>query len=107
MFDANDLNRDTLFHLKIQNDILEKFCNQASINTSILHIACDKRSKEGCVYIKCSSNEASGKIFQNLNGTWYNGKLLNVKFLRSDRYAERFPDSINNTSLIQHKNSKK
>ena len=78
--------------IRIHNDILKK-CNAAS--SSIVHISCDKKSKEGCVYIKCNSNDNAGKVYTTLNNTWYNGKLLNVKFLRGDRYLERFPDSLN------------
>jgi hypothetical protein len=107
MFDPLDMTNDPFLATKIHNDILDKFScnsifNKDSANNFILHISCDKKSKEGCVYIKCKSNEAAGKIYQTLNGTWYNGKLLNVKFLRSDRYLERFPDSINFNKPIQH-----
>ena len=107
MFDPVEMVNDPLLAMKIHNDILEKFTysnifNSEPVNNSILHISCDKKSKEGCVYVKCKSNEAAGKIYQTLNGTWYNGKLLNVKFLRSDRYLERFPDSINFNKPIQH-----
>lgn len=102
MFDSNTLALEPNFHVRIHNDILEKcFGSRPTSNTLIWHIACDKRSKEGCVYIKCASNEAAGKVYQALNGTWYNGKLLNVKFLRSDRYVERYPDSVNCTTPVQ------
>ena len=99
MFDQSMIDNDPLFASKIQTDILIK-CNPNRLNDSILHISCDKKSKEGCVYVKCVSNEAAGRAYQALNGTWYNGKLLNVKFLRSDRYLERFPDSINYTTPL-------
>ena len=104
MFDANTIEMDPFFQTKIHNDILEKCCarelntgdkatKNSIVNKTILHIACDRKSKEGCVYIKFNSNEAAGKAYQALNATWYNGKLLNVKFLREDRYLERYPDS--------------
>jgi hypothetical protein len=90
--------------IKIQNDILEKCCMspQGIQNQIILHVAFDNKSKEGCVYVKCTSNEGAGRVYQALNGTWYSGRLLNVKFLRSDRYLERFPDSINFNKPIQY-----
>ncbi len=101
MFDSSLIENDPLLSIRIHNDILEK-CSVCSNNmATILHIICDKKSKEGCVYIKCSSNEAAGFVYQILNGTWYNGKLLNVKFLRSDRYVERFPDSISYTQQLR------
>lgn len=94
MFDQTDYEKDRLLPYRIHNDILEKCADSTGTNKTILHITCDKKSKEGCVYIKCASNEAAGLAYQCLNGAWYNGKLLNVKFLRSDRYSERFPESI-------------
>ena len=95
MFDPATFDADKLLPLKIHNDILKK-CNQSTNDKAgILHISCDKKSKEGFVYVKCVNNDAAGCVYQTLNGTWYDGKLLNVKFLRADRYLERFPDSIN------------
>ena len=109
MFSLAELDSDPLCVGRIHNDILEKCCSSRNphtnklmlLNHSILHISCDKKSKEGCVYIKCSSNEGAGRAYQALNGTWYNGKLLTVKFLRSDRYLERFPDSVNFNKPLQ------
>lgn len=94
MFDLEEFENNRKLPFKIHNDILEK-CMINNMNKTILHIACDKKSREGCVYVKCASNDGAGKAYEALNGTWYNGKLLNVKFLRSDRYLERFPESIN------------
>ncbi len=93
MFDMEAFENDKFMPTRIHNDIIEK-CLINNMNKTILHIACDRKSKEGCVYIKCAGNDAAGLVYQCLNGAWYNGKLLNVKFLRSDRYLERFPESI-------------
>ena len=109
MFDQAMQDGDVLFAQRIHNDILEKCCASRNpvtgklivINHFILHISCDKKSKEGCVYVKCNGNESAGRVYQALNGTWYNGKLLNVKFLRSDRYLERFPESVNYVKPLQ------
>lgn len=105
MFDQISVESDPMFSAKIHNDILEKcsstFNGRTVPNDSILHISCDKKSKEGCVYVKCMTNEAAGRVYQALNGTWYNGKLLNVKFLRSDRYLDRFPESVNFSNPLQ------
>jgi membrane protein Man1 len=60
---------------KIHNDILTK-CK--AVLNSIVHIACDKKSREGCVYIKCSNNDAAGRIYITLNNTWYNGKSCTI-----------------------------
>ncbi|XP_053110716.1 inner nuclear membrane protein Man1 [Hemicordylus capensis] len=78
------------WHLAIQEAILEK-CND---NEGIVHIAVDKNSREGCVYVKCLSPEYAGKAFKALHGSWFDGKLVTVKYLRLDRYHHRFPQAI-------------
>ncbi|TNN72888.1 Inner nuclear membrane protein Man1 [Liparis tanakae] len=75
--------------LVIHEAILEK-CND---NDGIVHIAVDKNSREGCVYVKCLSAEHSGRAFKALHGSWFDGKLVTVKYLRLDRYHQRFPQA--------------
>ncbi|XP_068611594.1 inner nuclear membrane protein Man1 [Brachionichthys hirsutus] len=75
--------------LAIREAILEK-CND---NDGIVHVAVDKDSREGCVYVKCLSAEHSGKAFKALHGSWFDGKLVTVKYLRLDRYHQRFPQT--------------
>ncbi|KAJ0069964.1 hypothetical protein NL108_017665, partial [Boleophthalmus pectinirostris] len=53
--------------LAIHEAILEK----CSDNNGIVHIAVDKNSREGCVYVKCLSAEHSGKAFKALHGSWF------------------------------------
>lgn len=74
----------------IRRDIVNR-CKEAKI----LHIAVDKESKEGIVYIKALTMEDAGKVFSNLHGQWYKGQLVTAKYLREDRYHQRFPDSTN------------
>ena len=31
---------------------------------------------QGCVYVKCSSKEAAGKVRQALHGWWFDGMLI-------------------------------
>ncbi|XP_076023568.1 inner nuclear membrane protein Man1 [Genypterus blacodes] len=75
--------------LAIHEAILEK----CSDNDGIVHITVDKNSREGCVYVKCLSAEHSGKAFKALHGSWFDGKLVTVKYLRLDRYHQRFPQA--------------
>ncbi|XP_077565892.1 inner nuclear membrane protein Man1 [Stigmatopora nigra] len=75
--------------LAIHQAILEK----CSDNDGIVHITVDKNSREGCVYVKCLSAEHSGKAFKALHGSWFDGKLVTVKYLRLDRYHQRFPQA--------------
>ncbi|XP_076861138.1 inner nuclear membrane protein Man1 [Brachyhypopomus gauderio] len=78
------------WHLAIHEAILEK----CSDNDGIVHIAVDKNSREGCVYVKCLSAEHAGKAFKALHGSWFDGKLVTVKYLRLDRYHQRFPQAL-------------
>ncbi|KAK7878896.1 hypothetical protein WMY93_030830 [Mugilogobius chulae] len=83
--------------LAIHEAILEK----CSDNNGIVHIAVDKNSREGCVYVKCLSAEHSGKAFKALHGSWFDGKLVTVKYLRLDRYHQRFPQAQSCTSPLR------
>ncbi|KAG5846155.1 hypothetical protein ANANG_G00146820 [Anguilla anguilla] len=62
------------WHLAIHEAILEK----CSDNDGIVHIAVDKNSREA---------------FKALHGSWFDGKLVTVKYLRLDRYHQRFPQA--------------
>lgn len=73
----------------IKRDILNR-CKDAKI----LHIAVDQESKDGIVYIKAMSTEDAGKVFTNLHGQWYKSQLVTAKYLREDRYHQRFPGSM-------------
>lgn len=75
--------------VQIRNAILEK-CEG---NQGIVHLQVDTASKEGCVYMKCSSLEAAGQAYRALHGSWFDGNLITVKYLRLERYHERFPES--------------
>ncbi|XP_078676565.1 inner nuclear membrane protein Man1-like isoform X2 [Branchiostoma floridae x Branchiostoma belcheri] len=89
MFDP-DIETGEDWHVHIQDAILEK-CGD---NSGIVHIAVDKSSREGCVYLKCNSHDAAGKAFRALHGSWFDGKLVTVKYLWLDRYHQRFPDAL-------------
>ncbi|KAL7370461.1 hypothetical protein ABVT39_001201 [Epinephelus coioides] len=83
--------------LAIHEAILEK----CSDNDGIVHIAVDKNSREGCVYVKCLSAEHSGRAFKALHGSWFDGKLVTVKYLRLDRYHQRFPQAQGCTTPLK------
>jgi len=87
MFDHNHLEHGWINSLK--RDIIAR-CSDARI----LHIAVDQESREGVVYIKTKSTEDAGLVFKYMNGQWYKNQLVTAKYLRVDRYHQRFPDSI-------------
>ncbi|XP_035204767.1 inner nuclear membrane protein Man1-like [Stegodyphus dumicola] len=103
------------WQISIRDAILEK-CEG---NDGIRHIAVDTSSnevREICdfnsayfvgVYMLCSSTEAAGKAFNALHGWWFDGKLVTVKYLRYERYLERFPEAENCVEPLKPSNNKR
>ncbi|XP_072177866.1 uncharacterized protein [Diadema setosum] len=100
MFDPT-LESGSNWHVAIQDAILER-CGE---NSGIVHIAVDKNSREGCVYVKCVSSEKAGMAFRCLQGSWFDGKLVTVKYIRLDRYHQRFPSAFNSNTPLQPSNN--
>ncbi|CAK1546315.1 unnamed protein product [Leptosia nina] len=84
MFEKNDTNPNLA--TVIQDVILEK-CD----NCNILHIDIERASC--CVYVKCATPTDAGVVYKSLHGWWYEGRLITVKYLRLERYMQRFPNS--------------
>ncbi|XP_064110867.1 uncharacterized protein LOC135218472 [Macrobrachium nipponense] len=101
MFDC-DVEFGESWTSRIQDSILEK-CE----GISIVHIAVDRGSREGCVYLKCASLSEAGKAFRALHGWWYDGNLVTVKFLRDERYHHRFPNARHATRWLRPSNNKR
>ncbi|XP_065338806.1 inner nuclear membrane protein Man1 isoform X1 [Cloeon dipterum] len=83
--------------------ILEK-CGQ---NVNILHIKLDSNANDCCVYMKTASQADAGRAFRALHGWWFDGNLVTVKFLRLERYHERFPEAINACIPLRPSNNTK
>ncbi|KAK0180729.1 hypothetical protein PV327_003083 [Microctonus hyperodae] len=102
MFDL-DIEFEDDWEIKVQDAILEK-CGE---NVKILHIRVDRGSREGCVYMKCMSQEDAGKAYRALHGCWFDGNLVTVKYLRLERYHERFPDAVRCTNPLKPSNNQR
>ncbi|XP_013774758.1 inner nuclear membrane protein Man1-like [Limulus polyphemus] len=89
------------WHVRIQDAILEK-CES---NSGIVHMYVDKSSKEGCVFLKCNTLQAAREAYSSLHGWWFDGKLVTVKYLRLERYHERFPASRYSTMPLKPSNN--
>lgn len=101
MFDCEVEFGDT-WPQRIQDSILEK-CS----GVSIIHVAVDRGSREGCVYLKCASPKEAGTAFRALHGWWFDGNLVTVKFLRDERYHTRFPAARIATRPLKPSNNKR
>lgn len=85
MFDKNDTNPN--LRAVIQDAILEKCGDRCNI----LHIDIERTSC--CVFVKCATPLDAGVVYRSLHGWWYEGRLITVKYLRLERYMQRFPNS--------------
>ncbi|XP_050305727.1 LEM protein 2-like isoform X2 [Anthonomus grandis grandis] len=68
----------------------------------VLH--CQAEVASGVVYLKCGDEEDANVAFKNLHGWWYSGQLVTVKFLRSERYQQRFPDAPSGPPYLKSPN---
>uniref|UniRef100_A0A8D9DNL2 Inner nuclear membrane protein Man1 n=1 Tax=Cacopsylla melanoneura TaxID=428564 RepID=A0A8D9DNL2_9HEMI len=89
MFDPREEDDgETSWVTAVEDALLEK-CE----GINILHIGVDRPSTEGIVFIKCASCADAGRAYRALHGAWFNSKLVTVKYLRYERYHERFPQA--------------
>ena len=56
---------------QVKEEILRR-CSATNPPASILHIAVDTESTEGCVYVKAQNTEEAGKVFRTLHGKQLN-----------------------------------
>ncbi|CAK8689322.1 unnamed protein product [Clavelina lepadiformis] len=101
MFDPES-EKDEDWHIQVQDSILEKCAD----NNEILSIVVEKSSKEGVVYVKCGSCAAAGCAFRALHGSWFDGRLVTVKFIKLQRYHTRYPDTVNCTTPMKPSSKK-
>ena len=85
---------------QIRSAVLEKVAI-ASKNGShgVVHLEVED-SPEGLVYLKCISIDAATDAFNGLHGWWCQKKLVSVKFLKPERYHQRFPASVHSTTPL-------
>ena len=79
----------------IQDTILLKLRER---NCKIYDIQLDLKSC--CVYVKCATCSDAGIVHEEMNGWWLDTGLVVVKFLKQDKYHQRFPSSINANTVL-------
>lgn len=85
----------------IQDAILEKV---AHTTCKIYDIQLDKQTC--CVYVRCATAKDAGIIHDEVNGWWFDSRLVSIKFLRLDRYLNRFPNSASGPTILKPSNSR-
>lgn len=93
MFDKFEAGNPNL-KLTVQDAILEKV---AHTTCRIYDIQLDKASC--CVYVRCASASDAGIVHDEINGWWFDSRLVSIKFLRLPRFLSRFPHSTSATCL--------
>lgn len=100
MFDKYESANPNLKQI-IQDAILEKV---AHTTCKIYDIQLDKQSC--CVYVRCASSKDAGIIHDEVNGWWFDSRLVSIKFLRLDRYLQRFPNAVAGPACLKPSNTK-
>ncbi|XP_058121937.1 inner nuclear membrane protein Man1 [Anopheles ziemanni] len=86
MFDKYEVNDPNLKTI-VQDAILEKVGGRCKI----YDIQLDRSSC--CVYVRCATAKDAGIVHDEINGWWFDNRLVSIKFLRLERYTQRFPRS--------------
>ncbi|XP_055338271.1 LOW QUALITY PROTEIN: inner nuclear membrane protein Man1-like [Paramacrobiotus metropolitanus] len=81
----------------IEDAVLEK-CHGVA---RVLDVRVEPASEEGVVYVKLGSNEDARSAYMALQHQYFDGNLVSVKFLKLERYHQRFPDAIHKHSPLQ------
>lgn len=68
----------------------------------ILHCQAEVSSK--CVYLRCADAQDAAIAYKNLHGWWYSGQLVTVKYLRLERYQQRYPDAPSSPPYLKSAN---
>lgn len=100
MFDKHESSNPNLKQI-IQDAILEKV---AHTTCKIYDLQLDKQTC--CVYVRCASAKDAGIIHDEVNGWWFDSRLVSIKFLRLDRYLNRFPNASSGPTCLKPSNTK-
>ncbi|KAH8402312.1 hypothetical protein KR009_011353 [Drosophila setifemur] len=84
MFDSSEVDQANL-----KQSIVESIIEKVGPRCKICDVQLDVQSC--CVYIRCASEEDAGMIHNEINGWWFDKRLISIKFLRLERYVSRFP----------------
>ncbi|XP_062553661.1 inner nuclear membrane protein Man1 [Armigeres subalbatus] len=97
MFDKYEVNDPNLKTI-VQDAILEK----VGVRCKIYDIQLDRSSC--CVYVRCASAKDAGIVHDEINGWWFDNRLVSIKFLRLERFLVRFPRSAGGPTCLKPSN---
>lgn len=98
MFDKYEANQPNLKQI-IQDAILEKVGSDCNIFDIQLE------ASTSCVYVRCASPHDAGIVHNEINGWWFDNRLVSIKFIQLERYLSRFPKSPNGPTCLRPSNT--
>lgn len=99
MFDKYEASKSNIKTI-IMDTILQKLMDK---NCRIYDIQLDLKSC--CVYVKCATTVDAGIVHEEINGWYLDTEIAVVKFLREDKYHQRFPEAIHMNSVLHPSSS--
>lgn len=100
MFEPHETATASL-QMTIQDAILEKVHNTGC---RIVDVQLDLATC--CVYVRCASPSDAGIVHGQINGWWFDSRLVSIKFLHLERYESRFPLGHRGPKCLQPSNTK-
>lgn len=97
MFDKYEVNDPNLKTI-VQDAILEK----VGARCKIYDIQMDRNTC--CVYVRCATSQDAGIVHDEINGWWFDNRLVSIKFLRIERYLARFPRALAGPACLKPSN---
>jgi len=86
MFDAA-ASKDDEWDLDLKEDVQDEAGNYGRV----LHVAVDKNSPQGCVYVKFAAETGATKAQNAMNGRWFDGKMIIAEYIPLSAYQARYP----------------
>lgn len=78
---------DDTSSVSVREAVLAKCAHRCQL----LH--CNVDQETSAIYLKCQTQADAAVAYRALHGWWYAGHLVTVKYLRLERYMQRFPDA--------------
>ena len=81
-------NLETGWDDKLCDDIVRECARNGA---AVSHVAVDRQSPQGNVYVKCENPAAALVAVNTLHGRFFDGRLVTVGYIPSDVYHSLFP----------------
>jgi antirestriction protein len=82
---------------KLSDDVIRECARNGAVVT---HIAVDRQSLQGNVYVKCENATGAVTACTALHGRLFNGRLITVGYVPSDVYHSLFPGAGSNPPTL-------